>query len=334
MTPNQEFNIRDVIQNDNILDYGEFPVTFKVLQPDTWPTKEELKFNESQYEAYRLALTHEFAVIQGPPGTGKTFIGIHVAKALLQNLESENGLLLIICYTNHALDQFLEAISKITKSIVRIGSQSRNKAMEEFSIMKLRKNHMSNTKYFNEQRFILVKSMNALQEALLELDVINNGVVSYSSLLCHVPELRYLRLYYMKNKIHVKDPLNHWLFENYHLAYTTNFEECLLEYEAMTNDENEDDRKRNEVVLDDLSTADKKVKMDNFASFSVSETKKQIRKLIYEYNKKKNDNEKQLLQLSIQLLHSQILLYSVSNNCFTQLLRIDFFSAVIVHVHL
>ncbi|CAH2048546.1 unnamed protein product, partial [Iphiclides podalirius] len=41
--------------------------SFQVADANTWPTNEQLGLNESQYEAFKLALTHEFAVIQGPP---------------------------------------------------------------------------------------------------------------------------------------------------------------------------------------------------------------------------------------------------------------------------
>uniref|UniRef100_A0A8C4SHS6 Helicase with zinc finger 2 n=1 Tax=Erpetoichthys calabaricus TaxID=27687 RepID=A0A8C4SHS6_ERPCA len=36
------------------------------------------KLNESQNEAIRQALKHEFTVIQGPPGTGKTVVGVNI----------------------------------------------------------------------------------------------------------------------------------------------------------------------------------------------------------------------------------------------------------------
>ena len=49
-----------------------------VLEEDRWPSKDELGLDESQYEALKIALTKEVAVIQGPPGTGKTFIGLKV----------------------------------------------------------------------------------------------------------------------------------------------------------------------------------------------------------------------------------------------------------------
>jgi MoxR-like ATPase len=49
-----------------------------VLDLRRWPSKEQLGLDESQYEALKIALTREVAVIQGPPGTGKTFLGLKV----------------------------------------------------------------------------------------------------------------------------------------------------------------------------------------------------------------------------------------------------------------
>ena len=51
-----------------------------VLDVSSWPNKEQLGLDESQYEALKIALTKEVAVIQGPPGTGKTFLGLKVRK--------------------------------------------------------------------------------------------------------------------------------------------------------------------------------------------------------------------------------------------------------------
>lgn len=41
---------------------------------------------------------------------GKTYVGLKIAKALLNNsmVWSANSPMLVVCYTNHALDQFLE----------------------------------------------------------------------------------------------------------------------------------------------------------------------------------------------------------------------------------
>ena len=80
-----------------------------------WPERESLGFNESQMRAFKLALTKQFAVIQGPPGTGKTFVGLKIAQALLENSSiwndsGKNSPILMVSYTNHALDQFLEGL--------------------------------------------------------------------------------------------------------------------------------------------------------------------------------------------------------------------------------
>ena len=77
-----------------------------------------------------MALTRELAVIQGPPGTGKTYIALKVVRCLLDNSRfwfgnSTKGCpILVICYTNHALDQFLEGIiQNVPEKIVRLGSR-------------------------------------------------------------------------------------------------------------------------------------------------------------------------------------------------------------------
>ena len=74
--------------------------------------RESLGFNESQMRAFKMALTKRFAVIQGPPGTGKTYVGLKIARVLLQSSllwqnEEEHSPILMVSYTNHALDEFL-----------------------------------------------------------------------------------------------------------------------------------------------------------------------------------------------------------------------------------
>ncbi|KAJ3939835.1 uncharacterized protein N0V96_009822 [Colletotrichum fioriniae] len=69
-------------------------------------------------------LKSPLALIQGPPGTGKSFVGALAAKILLGDPEKR---ILVLSYTNHALDQFLEDLMKIGISpgdMVRLGSKS------------------------------------------------------------------------------------------------------------------------------------------------------------------------------------------------------------------
>lgn len=50
------------------------------------------------------------------PGTGKTFLGVRITEMLLHNRsvwcppDEQSTPILMICHTNHALDQFLELI--------------------------------------------------------------------------------------------------------------------------------------------------------------------------------------------------------------------------------
>ncbi|XP_076454225.1 NFX1-type zinc finger-containing protein 1-like [Babylonia areolata] len=104
-----------------------------------WPDPRLLHLDETQFEALHCALTKEFSVIQGPPGTGKTYVGLKIVKALLHNREAwdpgEDSTMLIVCYTNHALDQFLEGIiSFFNGRVVRVGSQLRSEKLEPYSL--------------------------------------------------------------------------------------------------------------------------------------------------------------------------------------------------------
>ncbi len=42
--------------------------------------------------------------------------------------------ILLVCYTNHALDQFLEKIEEYTRSIIRLGGRSKIKHFQEYSL--------------------------------------------------------------------------------------------------------------------------------------------------------------------------------------------------------
>ncbi|GFU24715.1 NFX1-type zinc finger-containing protein 1 [Nephila pilipes] len=115
-----------------------------IFEDDYWPTYSELNLDPSQYAAIKAAVTKEFAVIQGPPGTGKTFVGLRIAQLLLHNIDKWNSSevkspILVICYTNHALDQFLEGLLLFTQKIVRVGGRGTNEAISKFQLNNLKK---------------------------------------------------------------------------------------------------------------------------------------------------------------------------------------------------
>lgn len=113
---------------------------FNPLTPHAWPDEEKMGLDESQLQALKLALTSELTIIQGPPGTGKTYVGLKIARALLENHNAwSNGCpMLVVCYTNHALDQFLEGIHGFLKEgIVRVGGRSSSETLKPFGLREL-----------------------------------------------------------------------------------------------------------------------------------------------------------------------------------------------------
>eukprot|EP00057_Strongylocentrotus_purpuratus_P012024 XP_011666498.1 PREDICTED: NFX1-type zinc finger-containing protein 1-like [Strongylocentrotus purpuratus] len=143
------------------------PFPISVLNGDAWPAAEETNLNQSQLEAVKTALTRELSLIQGPPGTGKTYIGLKIVETLLKNMhcwsDEETGPILVVCYTNHALDQFLLGILKFQGTgIIRVGNRSKCIELEEHNLKKAireqRYKDMSN-------KYIRRRAWNVKQEA-------------------------------------------------------------------------------------------------------------------------------------------------------------------------
>lgn len=120
---------------------------FDILNDDLWPDKPNFGLDSAQYIAFKAALTKEFTVIQGPPGTGKTFIGLRITRSIIENLYERNILknpILVVCYTNHALDQFLEGLIKITNNIVRIGGGCKSDILKPYVIGNIQNPYVKN----------------------------------------------------------------------------------------------------------------------------------------------------------------------------------------------
>ncbi|KAI5646618.1 AAA domain-containing protein [Phthorimaea operculella] len=185
-------------------DRGE--ISFPVLDTKNWPDESDFGLDKSQMEAYSFALSREFAVIQGPPGTGKTFIGVKIASTLLKNLSLEGTPILIICYTNHALDQFLEGILPVTNNIVRLGSQSKSSALEPYNLNNLRSKTKSKySSLFGAKRFELQRISKQMTEVQTEVEKCEKEIICY----------KYLKPY-IKSKTELRsdkeDPILQWLF--------------------------------------------------------------------------------------------------------------------------
>ncbi|POS78720.1 stage V sporulation protein K [Diaporthe helianthi] len=84
----------------------------------------KFQLDSSQRHSLINALSRKVSVIQGPPGTGKSFIGALATHFFVQDTSCR---ILVITYTNHALDQFLEDLLGLgipEESMVRLGSKS------------------------------------------------------------------------------------------------------------------------------------------------------------------------------------------------------------------
>ncbi|CAG8366393.1 unnamed protein product [Penicillium salamii] len=117
--PNYAYNLRCLLDTD--VDY----------------LREHSTLDQGQAHALINCLSRRLGLVQGPPGTGKSYIGQALIKVLLANRdEGSLGPILCVTYTNHALDQILEALldHKVTSQIVRVGSQSQSEKLEEFSL--------------------------------------------------------------------------------------------------------------------------------------------------------------------------------------------------------
>ncbi|KAJ5115583.1 P-loop containing nucleoside triphosphate hydrolase protein [Penicillium atrosanguineum] len=77
---------------------------------DLLRTTKPVHLDYSQLCSLLAGLSQNVSIIQGPPGTGKSFIGALLAKAFHDETQEK---ILVMCYTNHALDQFLEDLLDI-----------------------------------------------------------------------------------------------------------------------------------------------------------------------------------------------------------------------------
>ncbi|ENN75904.1 hypothetical protein YQE_07546, partial [Dendroctonus ponderosae] len=182
--------IHTLLRNRSVW-YNKTPILFC---PFEFPERSFHNFNESQLNAYKAALTNEFAIIQGPPGTGKTYLGLKVIHTLLRNRSVwyNKTPILVICYTNHALDQFLEGILSENDDIVRVGGQSKNKHLEDFTLSTLKRRTVCSEALFQKKVKVQkhVAQQNAFMdvlrlidgnESILNFDLFNNIIANYSN---------------------------------------------------------------------------------------------------------------------------------------------------------
>ena len=74
-------------------------------------------------------------------GTGKTFVGALLCERIVSHTQET---ILCVCYTNHALDSFLEELlARGMKDIIRIGGRSKSAQLEPYNLRTMARNSRS-----------------------------------------------------------------------------------------------------------------------------------------------------------------------------------------------
>ncbi|KAH8689078.1 P-loop containing nucleoside triphosphate hydrolase protein [Talaromyces proteolyticus] len=145
-------------------------------------TKVKISLDQSQLEALIAGLGQCASIIQGPPGTGKSFIGALIAKVIHDHTDDT---ILVLCYTNHALDQFLECLMDIgipRESMVRLGSKSTSRTKMLGLFEQSTQNSQISGLYVSERRQKLDEMSTILQEtskSFLNKHVIKRDILEY-----------------------------------------------------------------------------------------------------------------------------------------------------------
>ncbi|KAL3914202.1 MAG: hypothetical protein SGILL_006195 [Bacillariaceae sp.] len=129
------------------------------------------KLDPKQLEALNGAMSAPVAMIHGPPGTGKTFLGVLLARSILATTSEQ---ILIVCFTNHALDDLLEDfIDAGITSIVRLGGRSKNERLAEYNLIEKTKNGKAEFNREQKRRYAaIMEQIEKAQEDVKRLEKI------------------------------------------------------------------------------------------------------------------------------------------------------------------
>ncbi|KAI4852697.1 hypothetical protein E4T44_01320 [Aureobasidium sp. EXF-8845] len=128
------FKLDSIVQGESI---SFDPSSLK--QSDIKCLEKASSLDETQASALLNSLSRSFALIQGPPGTGKSYTGVALMKTLVSNKKAAAlGPILVVTFTNHALDQSLEhLLDQGISQIIRIGGNSKSERLASVNLKKV-----------------------------------------------------------------------------------------------------------------------------------------------------------------------------------------------------
>jgi hypothetical protein len=178
------FNLRCLMNNDtNFWVRANAPSDVRYVQDHTM-------LDHAQANALINCLKQKLGLIQGPPGTGKSYTGVALVKVMLANKDVGGtglGPILCVTYTNHALDQLLEALldNKVTSQIIRIGSQSKSERLDKFNLQTVAKDS-PRTKMERKERWSTAERLSMCEDDFRDLDLKKEVEVPIKSLKSYI----------------------------------------------------------------------------------------------------------------------------------------------------
>lgn len=160
MVPNFSLNLRSILRlkDDLRLDPNDEASKAHCLER----LKIDSTLDQDQAQALIHALCREMTCILGPPGTGKSYCGEKIVEVLVDNksIVSPNSPIMLLCFTNHALDQFLTALLDMGVSkIVRIGGRSKSERMEKINLRTLDISKSRSQRYGERQCWLKIDEL-------------------------------------------------------------------------------------------------------------------------------------------------------------------------------
>ena len=115
--------------------------------------------------------------------TGKTYLGLKIVRALLDNRDvwdsEKKSLMLMVCYTNHALDQFLEGVLKFHQTgIIRVGGRSSSESLQAYNLNEYTTSS-GNQRRTKEE---MTKCQEAIERAIARLAQSKNSILTVEEL--------------------------------------------------------------------------------------------------------------------------------------------------------
>jgi hypothetical protein len=190
LRPGFRFNLRCLMNNKaDLFIQANKPVDIECLQRNS-------TLDRAQATALVHSLQHRIGLIQGPPGTGKSYTGVTLIRVLLANKKQGKtnlGPVLCVTYTNHALDQLLDALidKGVTSQIIRIGSQSKSDQLKFLNLRHIAKD-AEKTKREREDQYRLHCEIEECEEEFSALKI--NQDLLATHLIPHLHEV-YPRYY-------------------------------------------------------------------------------------------------------------------------------------------